>query len=743
VVSRADFILALWHLLPSIEAGNIGSILLGVFQIFGGHVVAYTRLFQLANYWLFDYSPLAVKYAGMVTFGLAWLAFAYLARRALGSGIAAAILILLATGLICSPVTYGLISWPDAILPYYSSFIALSLLLAHVCRWMERTRPLDLLWVLLAGFAVICGSGVGWAVVPTFVLAAVIAKGHVDSLVRTPRWPLFLLFAVIALSVAIVLLRLVILHFMTTYQDTLYLDEARASLAGVVEHPGLATKFFFAVLATNVLLGSVEDTYGFGVVALLFWLCLMLRGIVVGETRRLNVWISFSVFGLLSVLLTALTRWGLMIKLGLTLASQYYSVFALPFHLGTLGLGIALARRDFEKKELPARMTGFLIIVATAAFVIFGAVNLFSRHTDYLRAARDGATLNAASLRGAAGRNLLLLSEFAGSPQFVEMYLFGVMRDFKRVGKYPALTANYIEDAAAFAVEHQIQHPLPREMLQPQLIERCLPRYGDARLAIAEPDRRRVWRSASFNARDNAFVRFSGYAINSSDCSRSADFVLAVDREGRVLCISRPGLENASTLHERFLPPVARRGATFDFSCPIGEKELSARRPFTVLSYFANDGRLEAIPFDDRATDRLAVSAELISRDGIVEVLVDGKPAKQLEERAGWAGAGAGRRDGDFFVFDGWAIDRSRSRTAAAILLFKGERLVYAAEPTVPFPKAEQGVALVHSRRAGFRIAIPVGELSGTAPLRIFALTDQGEVSEVYYPQGFPKALKP
>ncbi|MGH8611692.1 MAG: hypothetical protein ACREYF_06525, partial [Gammaproteobacteria bacterium] len=347
VVSRADFVLALWkHLLPGLEGGDLSGILLRVFHIFGGHIVAYTRLFQISNYWLFDYSPMAVKYAGLLTYAFAWFAFAYMARQTLGKGIGAATLILLATGLICSPTTYGLISWPDAIVPYYSCFIVLSLVLPHVCRWLERTGPRDLLWLTLAGFAVICGSGVGWAVVPTFILTGALAKGQVDRLARSGYWPLCLFFAVGAVLVALLGGRLLLLEFMESFEDAFHLGDARSSLAGVIDNPGLAIKFFFAVLATNALLGSVEGTYAFGVVALMFWLCLVLRCIAVGETRRFNLWISFAVFGLLSVLLTTLARWQLMITHGLTNASQNYSAFALPFHLGTLGLAIALAEHD-------------------------------------------------------------------------------------------------------------------------------------------------------------------------------------------------------------------------------------------------------------------------------------------------------------------------------------------------------------------------------------------------------------
>jgi hypothetical protein len=742
VVSRADFVFALWRLLPSLERGELGSVLLSVFHIFGGHIVAYTRLFQIGNYFLFDYSPVAVKYAGLATFSLAWASFAYMAHRAFQNHFAAAILVLVGTVLICSPVTYGLISWPDAIVPYYSCFIVLSVGLPHVCRWLQRSRPQDLLCVALVGLAVICGSGVGWAIVPTLILTALLANGCVDRLVQSRRWPLYFFISAVAILVAMLVARLILLRSMTTYEDVLHLDDARSSLAGLLDNPGLALKFFFAVLATNILLGSVENTYSFGAIAFLFWLCLLLRCVAIRETKNFNIWISFSLFGLLSSLLTAVARWHLMITHELTQASQYYSVFALPFHLGTLGLAIGLIRHDISQRTLRARMAGLVIAVSTASVFVFAVLNLADRHDDYLRAAREGAALNEASMFGATNRNLLLLSEFAGVSGFAEMYLYGVLPDFKRVGKYPLLTAGYIEDVQAFAAEHKIPQPLPKTRLQQQRTEHCLPGLGDARLGIAEPDRRRVWRWKKFDAGDNVFFRFAGYALNSSDCNRGADFVLAVDRHGKIVCVSRPGPENARTLVERFQPPRKYHTAVFDFSCPIKRDELSYRSPFTVLAYSVADAHLAAIGFDDHPLDKLAITAKLAVLEGVENILINGKPAKWLAERAGWVSANAGRQEGDFVIVDGWALDRVRNRTAAAILVFAGEELLYAAPPTVPNPAAEGEAELAEERRAGFRIALPTDTVADRdiGALRIFALTEYGEVSELYYPPEFQNA---
>jgi hypothetical protein len=739
VVSRADFVFALWRLLPSLEKGELGGVLLGIFQIFGGHIVAYTRLFQIGNYFLFDYSPVAVKYAGLVTFSLAWASFVYLAGRAFQNHLPAAIVVLLGTVLICSPVTYGLISWPDAIVPYYSCFIVLSIGLPHVCHLLQRTGSQDLLWVALIGLAVICGSGVGWAVVPTFIFTALLASGYVDRLAQSRRWPLYFFISVVAILGAMLVVRLILLRFMTAYEDVFHLDEARSSLAGLLDNPGLALKFFFAVLATNILLGSVENTYRFGAIAFLFWLCLLLRCVAIRETKNFNIWISFALFGLLSSLLTAVARWHLMITHELTQASQYYSVFALPFHLGTLGLAIGLTRRDISQRMLRARVAGLVIIVTTASLFGFAALNLADRHGDYLRAAREGAALNEASMFGATNRNLLLLSEFAGVSGFAEMYLYGVLPDFKRIGKYPLLTAGYVEDIQAFVTEYRIPQPIPETTLQHERTERCLPRLGDARLAIAEPDRRRVWRWEKFDVGDNVFFRFAGYALNASDCNRGADFVFAVDRHGEIVCVSRPGPENARTLVERFQPPKKYHTAVFDFSCPIKRDELSYRSPFTVLAYSVADAQLAAIGFDDHPLDKLAITAKLAVLEGVENILVDGKPAKWLAERAGWVSANAGRQEGDFVILDGWALDRVRNRTAAAILVFAGEELLYAAPPTVPNPAAEGGAELAEDRRAGFRIALPADTVAdrGIGALRIFALTEYSEVSELYYPPEF------
>src|SRR5687767_10018778 len=77
-ISRADFLWEMWHIAPAVEQGDIGDTLVWVFKIFGGHIVAYTRLLQLANYVWFDYSGEFVRWAGIGAYAAALVALLWL-----------------------------------------------------------------------------------------------------------------------------------------------------------------------------------------------------------------------------------------------------------------------------------------------------------------------------------------------------------------------------------------------------------------------------------------------------------------------------------------------------------------------------------------------------------------------------------------------------------------------------------------------------------------------------------------
>src|SRR5262245_46416228 len=60
-ISRGDFLWAMWHRMKLIESGEWGSLVASWFELFGGHIVLYTRILQSLNYVAADYSGSFVK----------------------------------------------------------------------------------------------------------------------------------------------------------------------------------------------------------------------------------------------------------------------------------------------------------------------------------------------------------------------------------------------------------------------------------------------------------------------------------------------------------------------------------------------------------------------------------------------------------------------------------------------------------------------------------------------------------
>ena len=84
------------------------------------------------------------------------------------------------------------------------------------------------------------------------------------------------------------------------------------------------------------------------------------------------------------------------------------------------------------------------------------------------------------------------------------------------------------------------------------------------------------------------FARFVGRAAGLGE--PRADYVFAADRKGRILCVSRPLIQNP------YLPPglppeLEFDPQGFDFSCPV-RLEAEPREPFAVYALWASPRRL-------------------------------------------------------------------------------------------------------------------------------------------------------
>jgi hypothetical protein len=733
-VSIADFVLSMWRNSEAIEQGRWGEVVARWFEPFGGHIVAYTRLLQTINYVFFDYSPTFVKITGFAALVLAFLAYAWMVMREFGATLAGGAMLLLGFWLIATPTTYGLLAWPDSLPPYYSVFIVACLTLAPLGRLYARgANAIALIGAsVLVAFAIIIGSGVGWSILVILPVFYVLASGRLDLWLKSVPW-YWLLAGVVLIAALALPAREGALHLLRTYEAEFTLDEARRGLEGVFNKPDIVAQFFLATLATNFVLGDIYKTWPVGLAPLVLFVVLALRFILARKSQTVAIWLAFGMLGLLSVLLTTLTRWHFVEERGLTMASQYYSVFALPFHIGLGGLVITAIRTE-------ARWLAGVVAAASAAMILFAVQDLVRRGPVYDGALRERAERAGAGIYGAANRNLELTAELSGVPQFVAMYEFGVMVDFQRRGKYLPLTQDYFATPEAFAERFGVSTLAQGGAATNE----CAQGGSLGRVINRDADTRKTWSGHPLFPLQREYVRFVGYGRDPDTCAGAAAFVLAFDAAGRLLCASRPSALNALTVPPYWRPRDEIDAAgQFDFSCPLPDgAAVGDASLYSVAVFSPQTHSLAVLPFDSSPADQEDLHGQISVSDGGPALLVNGRPARIAAERAGWLGDAAGDAEGDAVIFEGWALDRIQNRTANYVIITADGEIVYAAAPTVPRPDAEPGATLAPGRRAGFRIFVPKEKVftADGVPrtVRVFALTEDHVALEVYYPDAFP-----
>jgi hypothetical protein len=317
------------------------------------------------------------------------------------------------------------------------------------------------------------------------------------------------------------------------------------------------------------------------------------------RTAEFALWISFSVFGLLSALLTTLARWQIMVGRGDEHVPPYYSIFALPFHIGLVAIAL-VAFQDAKGLALRSRARSTILGISTLVIVgelvfghtvrgiwgiRYGAYAKVSQYAEFHRAARFGTQ----------NWNLVHVIRLSGDAIFVQEYLFKLMPEMKAYGKYKELTAGFVDNPEAFAVTERLPNPVPLKSLVTYSSDPTCFQDGDGAV-VGGSDTRMQWHHAF---RDTAvpFVRFYGYAHRQSRCDQKVDHVLAVDSRGRILCVSRTGWFMWWELPEDWKKKtMLRRNFTFDFSCPLRGATADASPPYSVLAYIREGHQLMIIP---------------------------------------------------------------------------------------------------------------------------------------------------
>src|SRR5262245_57496959 len=258
-ISRADFLWGMWHRAHYIEEGRWGLVFVSIFELFGGHIVAYTRIAQILNYILADYSGTVVRWAAILTYVAAISSFVWLTQRHFPNS-GRLILLLAGVILICSPVPADVIAWAEPVILYFSCFIVLCLSLPYICRTLAATRRSGWrAWALLVAlvFAIVIGSGVGWAILPLLPLAWLLSRGFIDDLSQSPHNIKWLGIGTASMVLVALVSREGVLTFMSAYEQRFWLDDARRSLELIFVNPWLPLRYFFALLATNLTTGTI------------------------------------------------------------------------------------------------------------------------------------------------------------------------------------------------------------------------------------------------------------------------------------------------------------------------------------------------------------------------------------------------------------------------------------------------------------------------------------------------------
>jgi hypothetical protein len=348
IVSRGDFLLAIMRVTENVEEDRWLDALTWPLHILGGHIVFYTRVLQLVNYYGFGYSPVFVKLAAVAAWGLVgWAGWRMLKRQQLAAGAEAATLLLLAV-ITFNPIPWEVLSWPDSTVPYLSSLIALLFVAPALVRVLN-SHTLRGQVGLLAGLCVlvIIGSGVGWAIIPALGWVAV-ATGFAEGRGKHTK------VVIAAVAAALALVAVAVAFF----PGQLRLGLVTQSLAALPQNLGAVCGYFFSLFATVVGVSArpLASWVGGAVFAASFlvYLAYKRRFRMATEPELLFI------FGVGSLALVSLGRWKLNVDRGT--AVTYYHLFGLPAFYGA----ILMAARLLPAKAASWLLSGAAVAVALA-----------------------------------------------------------------------------------------------------------------------------------------------------------------------------------------------------------------------------------------------------------------------------------------------------------------------------------------------------------------------------------------
>lgn len=572
-VSRGDFLWEMWHIGPSVERGDWVSVLGLIFKIFGGHIAAYTRVAQIFNYVVFDYSGVFTKYSNIFAHVLMGIAMFSFSKKVEGITLKGAIVFLWGIAYFINPISSANIGWIDSNISYYAPNILLLFFLPTATKWFLQPRWSAKTWFKIALFciAIIFGCGAGWGIIPLVLVAWLISSEKINRLRQKYGWKSYLALGAIGLIVLYVLKEF-ILFFTLKYSREFYLDDLYRAFGKIGENLPFLFKYTMGVFALPITEAPMTQTWGWGVLVFLIWVVTVTAIVLTGKLKQNFNYFLMTLFGLFVMVLVGFGRWEIAASRQSFNVPVYYGILILPFYLGFPFL--IFAALENKLNQLLRKSIGAVFIAFTLSFAITNNVlyaKNFAGIKEYYEAARFGTQ----------NWNPVMQTRLSGALSFNVEYLFGVLPGLKKYGKDKALTEPFIDDPALWAKQHGFTVQSFEKYKEPSYTVKC---EGFKDVIGFSEDLRGGFSNPPRNP-EIKFVRAFGIILSPENCNEIPDFVFMADGKGKILCVSRPGMRTwdiDSQYHERL---VNKSHGIIDFSCPL-DKGYKDQLPYQLFAFF-------------------------------------------------------------------------------------------------------------------------------------------------------------
>lgn len=572
-ILRADYLFIVYRIDRLFTSGDWMGLVRFIAENQAGHTFIPYKIFAVANYALFGWDTILVKWlmraslvfvAVSVTVVAVWR----LRRHPWLAGLA----MLGVTGIVLSYNGFDASVWADAAFVIYPLVGVALLALWSSDRAFRRASPSPR-GVLLAPAALaalaLVWNGSGIALLPALALLGFLhaiqpSAGFWRVIGRCA--------AICALALLPLLLAPLIARFATVGGDV-----SAEGLAYARGHLADSLNAFLMLLSWPIQQVHQDVALQIGSAMLALWLLLAGLAALRILDRESFLWIAYAGFGLASAAAVALTRTEYFFQVIKFIPSNY-AIYAMPFVIGVfVALLTAIAQRIrsgpfFALPLASAAMALAAVLVVGFAGYVANVQSNLAGDPNRAKAIKLADLTRDASFLSRNWSLIHALRITGGDPRFSVKLLLDVLPSWRERGIVRAFSREFVSAKSGFKGQHSIQglaaiaNPLP----EPRPV--CPVADAIARVITAEPDTRM---GLAEIAPDTPFARFAGVASSPLDCGQPADWIILSDRAGQIICAARPYPTQVDL-------PDAPRGklsgnrSAFDFSCPMRSERLLA-----------------------------------------------------------------------------------------------------------------------------------------------------------------------